>query len=351
MTRDDVLGLLRENMDRIINLSPELVGAMQRCHVRGVAAMTISELHRASVDLYTAYVEANLAAYREREDGWGIAWSLDRLGGIARYGPQRDDDKAKQLLEQSLAVFANIGDRWGATWPQALLGLMAEEEGRYADAYQLYATRLRTCEEVGDAGGVAWSLQQIAKAALELDDVEKARFYCRESLRVALDISSGNSTKEAILRIGSMYMRMGRLKRAVELLLVLLDSLEQSNRLRPRVEHLIETLKAQLSSEAFTRSAQNARQWTIKTLGWALLDELADQPRSRRLPDGIESLSERELDVLRLAAEGLSNREIAARLVVTVGTVKKHLNNIFGKLGVERRTQAIERAREWQLLP
>ncbi len=63
-----------------------------------------------------------------------------------------------------------------------------------------------------------------------------------------------------------------------------------------------------------------------------------------------EPLSERELVVLRLIAEGLSNQEIAERLVVAVSTVKTHINNIYGKLGVGNRTQALTRARELGLL-
>jgi LuxR family maltose regulon positive regulatory protein len=64
----------------------------------------------------------------------------------------------------------------------------------------------------------------------------------------------------------------------------------------------------------------------------------------------VEPLSEQELRVLRLVAGGMSNRETAQELYVTVGTVKKHLNNIFGKLGVSSRTQAVARARELNLL-
>jgi len=60
----------------------------------------------------------------------------------------------------------------------------------------------------------------------------------------------------------------------------------------------------------------------------------------------IEPLSERELEVLRLVAAGLSNGEIAAKLFVSVGTVKTHVHNIFGKLGVVGRPQAMARARE-----
>jgi LuxR family maltose regulon positive regulatory protein len=64
----------------------------------------------------------------------------------------------------------------------------------------------------------------------------------------------------------------------------------------------------------------------------------------------VEPLSERELEVLRLVAEGLSNREIAQRLVISVGTVKTHVHSIIDKLGVSSRTQAVARAKELALL-
>jgi LuxR family transcriptional regulator, maltose regulon positive regulatory protein len=63
-----------------------------------------------------------------------------------------------------------------------------------------------------------------------------------------------------------------------------------------------------------------------------------------------ESLSARELEVLRLVAAGNSNRDISAQLFVTVDTVKKHLTHIFAKLGVSSRTQALARARALGLI-
>ncbi len=63
-----------------------------------------------------------------------------------------------------------------------------------------------------------------------------------------------------------------------------------------------------------------------------------------------EPLSERETEVLLLVAKGLTNQQIAARLVISVRTVKKHLENIHGKLGVQNRTQAVVQARELGLL-
>jgi LuxR family maltose regulon positive regulatory protein len=64
----------------------------------------------------------------------------------------------------------------------------------------------------------------------------------------------------------------------------------------------------------------------------------------------VDPLTERELEVLQLLAEGLSNKEIAERLIVAPSTVKQHLKNIYSKLDVHSRTQAVARGRELALL-
>jgi LuxR family maltose regulon positive regulatory protein len=64
----------------------------------------------------------------------------------------------------------------------------------------------------------------------------------------------------------------------------------------------------------------------------------------------VEPLTTRELEVLRLLADGASNSEIAQRLIISLGTAKKHIANIFGKLAAQSRTQAIARARVLKLL-
>jgi LuxR family maltose regulon positive regulatory protein len=76
-------------------------------------------------------------------------------------------------------------------------------------------------------------------------------------------------------------------------------------------------------------------------------------PLETRAPESdlIEPLSERELRVLQLIAEGLTNPEIAPRLFLALNTVKTHSSNIYGKLDVHSRTQAVARARALGLLP
>ena len=63
-----------------------------------------------------------------------------------------------------------------------------------------------------------------------------------------------------------------------------------------------------------------------------------------------DPLTEREIEVLQLLGEGLSNKEIGERLVVAPSTVKQHLKHIYNKLDVHSRTQAVARGRELMLL-
>jgi DNA-binding CsgD family transcriptional regulator len=77
----------------------------------------------------------------------------------------------------------------------------------------------------------------------------------------------------------------------------------------------------------------------------------ADAPPGEEAPEPLlESLSERELEVLTLLASGRPNREVARDLFVSVGTVKSHTNNIYRKLGVRNRAEALARARSLKLI-
>ena len=73
--------------------------------------------------------------------------------------------------------------------------------------------------------------------------------------------------------------------------------------------------------------------------------------RDLDLPSLIEPLSQRELEVLQLLAQGKTNKDIASELYVATDTIKKHVTHILDKLGATNRTQAAVRARQHGLLP
>jgi LuxR family maltose regulon positive regulatory protein len=108
---------------------------------------------------------------------------------------------------------------------------------------------------------------------------------------------------------------------------------------------------AEAPSEQYLRAlltafAQSAQRHMLDSTSGALSPTAA-----RAASAGCNTLlSVRELEVLRCSAAGASNQQIATELYVTVGTVKRHLHNIFGKLDANSRTKAIARARELGLI-
>lgn len=111
-----------------------------------------------------------------------------------------------------------------------------------------------------------------------------------------------------------------------------------------RLRIYTDKLLAAFPSAAPIHAEQSSR---ITSLPQQTMIPSSPQPLTQSL---IEPLSDREREVLRLVAEGLSNSQIADKLIITTGTVKRHLNNIFGKLNVRSRTQAIIQARALNLL-
>jgi DNA-binding NarL/FixJ family response regulator len=107
-------------------------------------------------------------------------------------------------------------------------------------------------------------------------------------------------------------------------------------------EKLTEAIRAAARGESFLQPSVAAK----VVAEFARLASAAPQS----VVELVEPLSERELDVLRKLASGATNREIAQALVIAEGTVKNHITNILGKLGVKDRTQAALKARDLGLL-
>jgi len=116
-------------------------------------------------------------------------------------------------------------------------------------------------------------------------------------------------------------------------------------------------LENNLTPDAFTAERLEVLEMLFSRMAYMKLWQLTDRNHgaannadAKITPSPVESLSNREIEVLRLMAEGLSNKEIALRLSITEGTVKIHAFNLYGKLQVSRRVQAVSKARELRLL-
>jgi DNA-binding NarL/FixJ family response regulator len=107
-------------------------------------------------------------------------------------------------------------------------------------------------------------------------------------------------------------------------------------------EKLVEAIRTTARGESFLQPNIAAK----LVAEFARLEETPSPPAQEL----VEPLSARELEILALVAAGASNKEIAAELFITEGTVKNHVTNILGKLGVRDRTQAALKAREMGLI-
>jgi LuxR family maltose regulon positive regulatory protein len=115
---------------------------------------------------------------------------------------------------------------------------------------------------------------------------------------------------------------------------------------------------ARLLKMAYRSKEKGSREYETRLLEGLISAEAQAPPVSPEIPSGkpmdypvlIDPLTERELEVLLMIAEGHSNQDVAEKMVVTVGTVKAHISHIYRKLDVRSRTQAILKADQLNLL-
>jgi non-specific serine/threonine protein kinase len=236
------------------------------------------------------------------EQHW-IARSLTHRG--TRYTELGDMQRATVTLEEGLARFQELGDDWWTAMTLDSLGHVARKLADFPLALERYQQGLALLREQGDPDGVRWELICIAQTLL----------------------AAGRLT-DAVRMLG-----------AAEAIAASLGVDEH-----PRgYEQTVATARGLLGEESYAAAFGTGRTYTFDD---AVEEALAIAPASVAQPPTSTPLqlparlSPRELEVLRLVADGLTDAEVAGRLFMARRTVNTHLTSIYTKLGVSSRSAA-----------
>ncbi|MFL5805604.1 MAG: LuxR C-terminal-related transcriptional regulator [Roseiflexaceae bacterium] len=216
-----------------------------------------------------------------------------------------------------------------------LLGRAHCLQGRIAEARQIYA-RMCALEQTPELP-LAPLMRALIRGRLEIIDrrYQAAEYTLRQAAALEQHVRLAVLFGSAHVLLARLYLCMGRQPDALREFESVLADCERRG--VPGIIVIEGALAAPLLRLAIERGAQAA-------LAAQLLEALGDVAlRSWKLPETGETLSPREIEVLRLVAQGASNRAIAERLVLSEETVKSHVARILRKLDVASRTQAAAR--------
>jgi len=307
---------------------------------------------RAALDIYRALGDARLQAM-----------SLTFLG--AATGAAGDEAEAERQLGEALALSRAIDEPLVTAFALFELGVLNTRRARYGAAEGQLAESLARLRALGERHRLVLVLAQLGKVALAQGDDEAARRHYAESYAAAAVAQSLPGMLGALGGFARLLAERGTPAEALRLAAAILGHPAATAETRAPMERLCARLRPQLGAHnGATDDVQPPAD--LRHLGDAgesgelppwLRDLLAAGSARRAARSGApiqpeqasgpaveatgETLSPREVEVLRLLMGGLSNRQIAEALVISPHTVKHHVANLFQKLGVTTRTQAV----------
>jgi predicted ATPase/DNA-binding CsgD family transcriptional regulator len=284
---------------------------------------------------------------RQIGNRWFLAYSLNQQGHICR--ERGDYAGAQRHYEESYRIREAFGDPEGQAVALSHMSALALLQDQYEKAVELLQNSLGFYRHIEDRGGLFTTHQGLAIALTTGGQYDEAHHHLMSAVQIAEEVQLSSWWLSVCEAAGEFFAATGAVERGSALVRLALQHTESNSITRTRAERWLQQAQPALTDAVAA---------DLSTVTQELEAELSTYTRSvRTSPDGqvaqsslADPLSERELEILRLIAEGLTNQEIADRLVLTVGTIKTHNYNIFGKLGVKNRGQAIRRARELNLL-
>jgi predicted ATPase/DNA-binding CsgD family transcriptional regulator len=326
---------------------------------RGIAS-TLSilgngALKRGDYEQAAICYEESLPLLREVGERQWTAIVLSSLGLMTLY--QGSHERARVLFEESLALFKEIGDLRGIAAVLTNQGMLSLEQQDYEQATRLCEESLALRRMVGDKGGSAHTLTILGRVAFLQSNSQQAYAYYRESLTLREVAGEKDGVAEALEGLAGIYAAHGEGSLAARLLGAAEMVREAAGIALSPIDHAFNestraTIQAQLGMGAFTSARVEGRHSTLEQ-ALALIRVMPFPPPgstpSEPLPS-LYGLTTRELEVLRLVAQGLSDSGVAERLVISPRTVQGHVRSIFNKVGVNSRAAATRYAIEHRLV-
>lgn len=314
--------------------------------------------------------ETGLAMARELGDPTGVVSALNHVGDVAI--EQGDLEVAQARCTESLALARVVGDTWRTSVALQVLGDVALRRGDYARAEALLEECLTLRRTLDARGGLATVLNMLGGIAREAGDLAKAGALHAESLTIRRELGNRAGIAWSLDAIARVQAARGGAAPAAWLFAAAHATRETAGLSLAPVDQAaqardVAAVRAQLTSPAFdaawaagrsaplvvaVRYAQAAATTSPAALGGPFSAAPLTQKQAVHSPTVTSAsawtarargagLTPRETEVLSRLAAGRSNREIAAELVVSARTVEHHLANIYGKLGVRGRLEAV----------
>ena len=300
--------------------------------------------HRGELTGALSLAERGLAVARDLDDEALVASALLQLGFVlhllGRY------DEAQPLLEESLAIREAADDRLGSARVLHHLALVAHHGRADLDAaWDLQVRALAQFREVANQRHVAIALIGMTDLARERNDLGDARTLLHEALELVVRLQDQPLLSYALFRAAELAAEEGRASAAVRLL----GAAEAVARTCGAPPWPVVAASTDRWLPGITSRYGGPRVSALRAAGASMPEEeairLAAQPEETS-----EVLSGREREIADLVAEGLTNRAIAARLVISGRTVDGHVASILTKLGFSSRAQVAAWATEQRAL-
>jgi DNA-binding CsgD family transcriptional regulator/tetratricopeptide (TPR) repeat protein len=291
-----------------------------------------------------------VARFRAHGDRWGETVALCHQG-MAIKDSEASRGTARALFEQSLALATQRGDVWSIARAANCLGELARTEGDHERATALYERSLTLFRAVGQPKQVVNVLHNLGHVALVRGDFSGGLASFAEGLSLAAEHGDRRCEAFCLAGMASVAALLGQPERAARLFGATDALLEEIGMAMEPVDAAAAAphravARAALGPAVFAAAAGAGRALTqdqalAEARQVASVRDAGDPPRGRdRRATQVHGLSPRKLAVLRLLAEGHSDREIAATLAITYRTATSYVTAILNKLGVPSRTAA-----------